>query len=89
MQACEQPQQGARDIWTQIYPIEHTGDRRRAIVPKSLLNAANQLNVAALPMGRPALLDRETGSLAGGGRRSSYPACLPYNQAKAREVVSG
>jgi hypothetical protein len=52
---CEQPQQGPRDIWTQIYPIGHTGDRRRAIVPKWLLNAANQLNVAALPEGRPAL----------------------------------
>jgi hypothetical protein len=46
---CEQPQQGARDIWTQIYPIGHTGDRRREIVPKWLLNAANQQNVAALP----------------------------------------
>jgi len=88
LQACEQPQQGARDIWTQIYPIEHTGDRRRAIVPWSQLTA-NQLNVTALPERRPALLDRATGLLAGGGRRSSYPACLPYNQAKAREVVSG
>jgi hypothetical protein len=88
---CEQPQQGARDIWTQIYPIGHTGDRRRAIVPKWLLNAANQLNVAALPEGRPALWIGEPAlsPAAGAGGRSSYPASLPYNQAKAREVVSG
>jgi hypothetical protein len=88
---CEQPQQGPRDIWTQIYPIGHTGYRRRAIVPKWLLNAANQLNVAALPEGRPALLDRgpALSPAAGAGGRSSYPACLPYNPAKAREVVSG
>ena len=75
---CEQPQQGPRDIWTQIYPIEHTGD------PPS-----RDCALVAAPERRPALLDRGTGSLAGGGRRSSYPACLPYNQAKAREVVSG
>jgi hypothetical protein len=88
---CEQPRQGARYIWTQIYPIGHTGDRRRTIVPKWLLNAANQQNVAALPEGRPALLDRgpALSQAAGAGRRSSYPAFLLYNQAKAREVVSG
>jgi hypothetical protein len=90
---CEQPQQGARDIWTQIYPIEHTGDRRRAIVPKWLLNAANHLNVAALPEGRPALLDRGTGSLAGGGRRrpqqlSRLFALQPGESAGGREWVS-
>jgi len=74
---CEQPQQGPPDIWTQIYPIEHTVDRR-AIVPKGLLNAANQLNVAALPECRPALLDRgpALSPAAGAGGRSSYLALL-------------
>jgi hypothetical protein len=75
-----------RDIWTQIYPIEHTGDRRRAIVPKWLLNAANQLNVAALPTGPPALLDRGPPLSP---RRAPEDAaaislCLPYKQAKAQ-----
>ena len=81
---CEQPQQGPRDIWTQIYPIEHAVDRRRAIVPKWLLNAANQQNVATLPKGR---------SLAGGGARgrSSYLALLalqPGESAGGRQWVS-
>ena len=88
---CEQPQQGPRDIWTQIYPIEHTVDRR-AIVPKWLLNAANQLNVATLPKGRPALLDRDRFSpAAGAGGRSSYLALLalqPGESAGGCEWVS-
>jgi hypothetical protein len=88
---CEQPQQGARDIWTQIYPIEHTGDRRRAIMPKWLLNAANQLNVAALPkvVRRFWIRDRVSRRRRAPEDAAAISFCSPYNQAKAREVVSG
>ena len=90
---CEQPQQGACYVWSQIHPIGHIGDRRRAIVPKWLLNAANQQNVAALPERRLALLDRgpALSQAASAGGRSGYPVCFalqPGESTGGRERVS-
>ena len=72
---CEQPQEGPRDIWTQIYPMGHTGDRRRGIVPKWLLYAAYQLNIAALPEGHQGLPDRRPALSP--SVDAAAPACLP------------